>query len=69
MGDKKWYQSLTIVAASIVGFLQFIPEIIGEIDKAIPMDLSTNPAVIKLLSIIGVIVAIYGRVKANTVIK
>ncbi len=66
---KPWYQSITILAASVVGFLQFVPEIITKIDEVIPADLAANPIVLKVLSIIGVIVAIYGRFTAKTSIK
>lgn len=67
MESKKWYESLTVIAASIVGFLQTVPGIIASLDAALPnLHLAVNPIVIQVLSVIGVIVAIYGRLTAKT---
>lgn len=69
METKKWYQSITIQASAIVAFLQIVPDIIGQINAAVPsLGLSTNPIVMKALTIIGVIVAIYGRFTAKTTV-
>ncbi len=67
--SKPWYQSITVLAGSAVAFLQMIPFLISEIDKVVPADLSANPAVIQLLSIIAAIVTIYGRFTAKTILK
>ena len=70
MGTKSWTSSLTIWAASIVGILQMIPGIITQLDVAIPSaHLAVNPFVIQVMSIIVIIVAIYGRFTATTVLK
>ena len=70
METKPWYQSLTVIASGVVAFLQVLPSIITQIDAAIPsIHLATNPVVIQVLSIIGVIVAIYGRLTAKTTLK
>lgn len=67
MNAKPWYSSMTIWAAAIVGFLQTLPDLIAQINSIAPgLGLSANPLVIKILSIIGVIVAIYGRLTAST---
>lgn len=67
METKPWYKSITIVAASIVAFLQVIPDIVLQINTALPgLALTTNPIVMKVLSIIGIVVAIYGRLTAKT---
>lgn len=69
MNTKAWYTSLTIWATAAVAFLQTVPDIITQINAVAPgLGLSSNPLVIKVLSIIGVIVAIYGRLTAKTVI-
>lgn len=69
MNNKPWYQSITIIAASIVGLLQIIPDLIAQVDAVLPVNLAANPIVIKILSVIGIIVAIYGRFTAKTTIK
>ncbi len=69
MNTKPWYTSITIWAAAFVGFLQGLPELINAINTAAPsLGLAANPIVIQVLSIIGVIVAIYGRFTATTTI-
>lgn len=68
--SKPWYQSVTIIAASLVAFLQVVPDLINTVNVALPdLHLATNPIVLKVLSIIGVIVAIYGRFTAKTIVK
>ena len=67
---KPWYQSVTIIAASVVAFLQVVPDILNTVNAAMPdLHLATNPIVMKVLSIIGIIVAIYGRFTAKTIVK
>jgi hypothetical protein len=69
MNSKPWYQSITIVAASVVAFLQTVPLLITQVDSIFPsLHLGVNPIVIQALSIIGIIVAIYGRLTATTTI-
>ena len=70
MNTKPWYSSLTIWAAAFVAFLQGVPEIINQINAAAPgLGLAANPLVMKILTIIGLIVAIYGRLTAKTTIS
>lgn len=69
MENKPWYSSITIIAAGFVAFLQGLPTLVAEIDKFVPMDLSVNPVVVKVLTIAAAIVAIYGRFTAKTQIK
>lgn len=69
MGNKKWYQSLTIIASGVVVVLQALPGIIGELDKIAPQDLSADPRVIGALSATSALVAMYGRFRAKTEIK
>ena len=69
METKKWYESLTIQASIVVAFLQGVPEIITQINAVAPgLGLSANPIVMKVLTVIAVIVAIYGRLTATKVI-
>lgn len=70
MGEKKWFQSITIWGAGAVGLLQALPTLIATIDAAIPgLNLSINPVVIQVLSIAATIVVIYGRLTAKTTLK
>lgn len=67
--SKPWYSSLTIIAASLVGLLQLVPGAVAQIDTVIPTaHIAANPVVIQVLSIIGIIVAIYGRFTATKTI-
>lgn len=70
METKSSLKSLTIQASAAIIFLQGLPEIVAEIDKAIPsMDIATSPLVVKILTVCAGIVAIYGRFRAKTVLK
>lgn len=67
--QKPWWTSMTIWAAGFVGFLQTVPDLVASLNNAIPsLHLATNPIVIQVLSVIGVIVAIYGRLTAKSTI-
>lgn len=67
MLTKKKYKSLTIQAGVVIVLLQGMPEIVAAIDAAIPsVALATNPVVLKVLSAVAGVVAIYGRLRANT---
>lgn len=69
MESKQWFQSITIWASAFVAFLQGVPDIIVQVNAIMPgLNLSSNPLVMKALTIIGVIVAIYGRVTAKSTI-
>jgi len=66
METKNKLKSLTIQAGSMIILLQSLPMLVAEVDKMVPMDLSTNPKVIAGLTIASGIVAIYGRLRAKT---
>jgi len=63
---KSKFKSLTIQAGSVIILLQSLPALVAELDKMVPMNLSTNPKMIAGLTIASGIVAIYGRLRANT---
>jgi len=66
METKNSFKSLTIQAAMFVAFLEALPRIVGEIDVAIPADLMTNDLILTVLKYAGIIVVIYGRMRAKT---
>lgn len=70
MEQKPWFKSLTIIGAAIAGLATALPDIVNTVQVALPMfHISTNPFVVKVVAICGVIVAIYGRLTAKTTLK
>ncbi len=65
--QKKWYQSQTIIAAVVV----VVATVAGFFGYTIDLETQAGivDAILALITAIGGVVAIYGRVKANRIIK
>lgn len=69
MEQKKWYQSITLWGAKIVAVAMFLPDLVALIDAKLGLSLATNPIVIKVLGVAGLLVVVYGRLTAKVAIK